>query len=151
MILEVFRSKKNIFIIGVPIIITVLVIYLTPLKNLSIIEPQIKDIPAQEFNDAFRKNPDGYIFIDVRPVADYNRIHASGSISMPLHTLYNERLNLPKRGKTIVLICSGGFASGVGYMYLEHYGFLNVRRVGGGIEAWHATGLPVETELLKSL
>jgi len=42
-----------------------------------------------------------------------------------------------------VLICSGGRASGVAYGYLEHYGFLNLRRINGGIENWLAEGLPV--------
>ncbi|TAJ16025.1 MAG: rhodanese-like domain-containing protein, partial [Dehalococcoidia bacterium] len=65
---------------------------------------------------------------------------------MPLHTLYQERFALPRNesGKTIVLICSGGSASGVGYGYLQHYGFRNILRVEGGIENWQAKGLPVE-------
>lgn len=126
------------------VLITLCAVYLTPLKHVNVVEPTIDDINATEFQEDYLKNPDDYIFIDVRPEAAYASAHAKGSISMPLHTLYDERHNLPKSGKQIVLICSGGRASGVGYSYLEHYGFFNIQRIEGGIEQWMAEGLPVE-------
>ncbi|OHA18385.1 MAG: hypothetical protein A2664_04910 [Candidatus Taylorbacteria bacterium RIFCSPHIGHO2_01_FULL_46_22b] len=126
------------------ILATVAIIYLTPLKHLNIVEPRIDNIDPKAFYDAYTQNPDKYIFIDVRPESAYNRLHAFGSINIPLHLLYDERRVLPKSGKTIVLICSGGRASGVAYGYLEHYGFLNLKRVEGGIENWQLQGLPVE-------
>ena len=129
------------FIIG--LVIGALVIYLTPLKYSSIIEPKIKDIDPAKFYEEFKSSPDKFIFIDVRQKEAYMQLHAEGSINLPLHTLYDERHNLPKKGKMIVLICSGGRASGVGYSYLEHYGFRNIRRIEGGIEAWKERGLPV--------
>lgn len=130
--------------IGIAVLVTIFAIYLTPLKNLNLIEPRIDDISPQTFYDAYTQNPDKYVFIDVRPESAYNNLHAVGSINVPLHLLYDERHVLPKRGKTIVLICSGGRASGVGYSYLEHYGFLNLKRIEGGIENWQLQGLPVE-------
>ena len=117
-------------------------IYLTPLKNLNVIAPRIKDVAPQAFYEEYKKNPDRFVFVDVRPAEVYNRGHAEGSINIPLHQLYTERRYLPKSGREIVLICSGGSASGVAYGYLEHYGFLNLRRIEGGIEAWEAAGLP---------
>ena len=118
-------------------------IYFTPLKHLNIIEPTIDDIEPKAFQADFEKNPDDYIFLDVRPTDMYDRLHAEGSKNLPLHLLYNERHSLPKSGKTIVLICSGGLASGVGYSYLEHFGFFNIKRIQGGIENWQIQGLPV--------
>jgi rhodanese-related sulfurtransferase len=133
-----------IFIIG--LLVTASVIYLSPLKHIAVIEPTIDDITAEEFYSMYEANPDKYIFLDVRNSTAYNRLHAAGSELQPLHTLYTERAFLPKNtDKEIVLICSGGVASGVGFSYLEHYGFFNVKRVAGGIEAWEAAGLPVET------
>lgn len=123
---------------------TALLIYLTPLKWVNLIEPTINDIAPTEFYEDFSQNPDDYIFLDVRPGSAYNAVHAAGSVNMPLHTLYNERHNLPKSGKTIVLICSGGVASGVGYHYLQHHGFFNIRRIENGIEQWILDELPVE-------
>lgn len=133
----------NLLILMLGMIAAAGLIYLTPLKNINIIDPVIKDIDAKEFHDAYIKDPSKYIFIDVRPLDVYNKFHAEGATSMPLHTLYDERLNLPKSGKEIVLICSGGRASGVGYMYLEHYGFTNIHRIHGGIETWYGEGLPI--------
>lgn len=118
-------------------------IYLTPLKWLNIIEPRIDDIEPKAFYELYQKNPEKYLFIDVRPQEAYKKIHAEGSVNMPLHTLYDERKLLPKHGKEIILICSGGRASGVGFSYLEHYGFFNVKRIAGGIERWESDGLPV--------
>lgn len=126
------------------VIATALVIYFTPLKWINFIEPTIKDIAPAEFYEDFSANPNDYIFLDVRPESSYNAVHAQGSVSMPLHTLYNERRSLPKSGKTIVLICSGGVASGVGYHYLEHHGFFNILRIENGIEQWILDELPVE-------
>jgi rhodanese-related sulfurtransferase len=113
------------------------------LKHLNLIEPNIKDISSAIFHEDFKVHPERYDFIDVRPQTVYAEGHAEGSRNIPLHQMYFQRKFLPKRGKTIVLICSGGIASGVAYGYLEHYGFLNLRRIEGGIEAWRAAGLPV--------
>lgn len=124
-------------------------IYLTPLKHLNLIEPKIKDVKAEQIYQEIKKEPEKYLFIDVRPKNVYDRLHAEGAINIPLQNLYNDRFQLPKKGKTIVLICSGGIASGVGYHYLEHHGFLNLLRVEGGIEAWQESGLPLKGSVLK--
>jgi len=126
------------------VLITVLVIYLTPLKWLNIIEPTIKDIDPTTFYNDFKINKDKYVFIDVRSESAYNKVHAVGAINIPLHMLYDARHVLPKSGKEIVLICSEGRASGVGYSYLQHYGFFNIVRIKGGIENWIVEGLPTE-------
>lgn len=138
----VFDKKTVIFVIAT-VVATILVVYLTPLKHLNIIEPKIDDISATIFYELYTSNPDEYMFIDVRPESSFNELHAEDSLNIPLHILFDERYNLPKRGKTIVLICSGGRASGVGYHYLEHHGFLNLKRIRGGIEAWEREGLPL--------
>lgn len=138
--------KNNFIFTAAGVLIAILLIYLTPLKNLNLIEPKIQDISPAEFYEDFSQRSEKYVFIDVRPQSSYLAEHAKGSINIPLHLLYFERRNLPKRGKTIVLICSGGVASGVAYGYLEHYGFLNLRRIDGGIGAWKAAGLPVVSE-----
>jgi rhodanese-related sulfurtransferase len=129
------------------IVATASLIYLTPLKWVNLVEPHINDIEPAEFYAKYKGNEDQYVFIDVRSQDAYDRVHAAGSALMPLHTLYDERHNLPLSGKKIVLICSGGRASGVGYSYLEHYGFFNIERIAGGIEAWQLANLPVESNL----
>lgn len=144
-------SRKPLFIIAVLLGLVCLaggvaLTLLTPLKHVALITPTIYDVPATSFYERFKNNPDDFVFIDVRGQESYNRIHAEGSKSMPLHTLYDEWRNLPKNtDKTIVLICSVGRASGVGYHYLQHHGFFNIERIEGGIEGWEMEGLPVVT------
>jgi len=129
----------------VTVLLTAAVIYLTPLKWINIIEPTIRDIDPRAFQADFVKNQDKYLFIDVRPEDAYDNLHAAGSINIPLNLLYDERHVLPKSGKEIVLICSGGHASGIAYSYLQHYGFFNIWRIEGGIENWILLDLPTET------
>lgn len=141
---KLHHRAKNLVPYFITILVTAGVIYLTPLKWIPIIEPTINDINPSVFYADFVKNPEHYIFIDVRPEEAYSVSHAKGSVNMPLHTLYDQRHVLPKHGKEIILICSGGRASGVGYSYLQHYGFFNIHRIQGGIELWMAEGLPIE-------
>lgn len=127
-------------------LVSALTIYLTPLKNLNIVEPTIKDIDPKVFYEEFRKDSNKFLFVDVRYPTDYFAEHAEGAINIPINLLYTEKNTLPKTGKTIVLICTGGALSGVAYGYLEHFGFTNLRRIEGGITAWRALGLPVVTQ-----
>lgn len=138
-----FNTFQISLLIVVLLLTGVFLTLLTPLKNIAILTPTINDIDPVAFQAEYAENPDNYIFIDVRSPSAYNTLHAEGSISMPLHTLYDEHWNLPKTDKKIVLICSGGRAAGVGYHYLEHHGFFNIERIQGGIEGWQAAGLPV--------
>lgn len=142
-VMGVSDSMRIYLIIAITIVATAGLIYLTPLKHLNIVEPTINDISAEEFHSLYTQNPDDYLFIDVRSAQAYNTLHAEGSINIPLHEFYNQRKIFPKKGKEIVLICSGGVASGVAYSYLEHYGFFNIRRIQDGIESWQAADLPV--------
>ena len=98
-------NQKNYLIVAFVVFgITTLLILLTPLRHVALIEPRIDDIKSAEFQELYAQNPDKYIFIDVRSPEEFNKIHAEGSVNVPLHLLYDERLNLPKTGKTIVLI-----------------------------------------------
>jgi len=127
-------------------VLTAAAIYLTPLKHIAVIEPTVEDISPEAFYELYSEDPDKYIFLDVRNGSAYQRLHAEGSELQQLHTFYIERAFLPKNtDQEIILICSGGAASGVAYSYLQHYGFFNIKRVEGGIEAWAAAGLPVVT------
>lgn len=139
-----YSAKTVAIVAAASVLATAALIYLTPLKWVTIIQPTIRDIDAKTFQADFAANPENYIFIDVRPEAAYNALHAAGSINIPLHMLYDERRNLPKSGRQIVLICSGARASGVAYSYLQHYGFFNIARIKGGLENWVLEGLPTE-------
>lgn len=146
---EKFIASKIALVLSYVLVLVVGIafFYLVPaIRYASIVEPQVKDIESEAFYVEYKEQPENYVFLDVRNTEAYERLHAVGSKLQPLHTLYTERYNLPKNDpdKKIVLICSGGIASGVAYSYLEHYGFRNIVRIKGGIENWQAAGLPVE-------
>ncbi len=134
---------KQILFILIGFILAAILIYGTPIRYTDLIEPKITDIDATEFHALYKENPEKYVFVDVRSLGEYDLRHAEGAESMPLHTLYDERKNLPKKDKEVILICTGGRASGVGFGYLQHYGFSNISRIEGGIDAWEDAGLPV--------
>ncbi len=109
----------------------------------TLVEPTIHDVKPTEIFEKITASPDNYVLIDVRSPAEYKKLHARGAINIPAHVLYDERHNLPTNGKEIVLYCTGGRLSGVAYGYLEHFGFMNIARIQGGIEAWQSEGMPV--------
>jgi len=125
------------------IVLGVLLVLLTPMRFFDLVDPQINEISPVSFYNTFTRNTDSYIFIDVRTKEDYVNGHAPGAINMPLETLYTQRHFLPKTGKTIAIICNREQASGVAFSYLQHFGFYNIERVTGGMDAWKAAGLPV--------
>lgn len=145
-----FLNSKKAVLIGSYVLVAVVtasIIFTVPAIRYSpIVEPTVQDIDPTSFYEEYQKNPEQFIFLDVRSAEAYNKLHAVGSTLQPLHTLYTERHRLPRNdpNKTIILICSGGVASGVGFSYLQHYGFRNVKRIEGGIENWQTKLLPVE-------
>jgi rhodanese-related sulfurtransferase len=137
-------SLRNVLTVLLSVIATAIIIYGTPLRYTDLIEPKINDIDPVSFYANFKANPDHYLFIDVRQPDAFAAYHAVGSKNHPLHTMYDLRHSLPKKDQEIVLICSGGRASGVAFGYLQHYGFTNIARIQGGIENWMEQGLPIE-------
>ena len=135
---------KSALIVVVPVLITIALIYLTPLKHVNIIEPVPQDIDAAEFWEDYSAHPDKYLFLDVRDASSYNTAHAKGAVNQPIGTLYDLRNVLPRSGKTIVLICSSGRLAGVAYGFLENQGFSNLLRIEGGTQQWAQEKLPLE-------
>ena len=141
---KIIQYNVSILWVGVAILVSVCIIYLTPLKHLNVIEPNPTDIDPATFWTQYQAHPDEYILFDVRGVDAYTAAHAKGAISQPIGNLFELHNSLPRHGKTIVLICSSGRLAGVAYGYLQDQGFLNILRIKGGLQNWIAEGLPVE-------
>ncbi len=116
------------------------------------IPPTIEDIDPAEAYQNILDNPSKYILIDVRSEGEYARAHASSSINLPIHYLYdgthglqNEKgVPVPRNtDQEISLLCTGGRLAGVAYSYLEHYGYRNIKRVSHGLAGWNDAGLPL--------
>ncbi len=112
----------------------------------------IVDIDPSLAYQNIQKNRDKIIFIDVRSEAEYNNAHASSSVNLPIHNMYDDthglqnekNIPLPKNTDVeIYLTCTGGRLAGVAYSYLEHYGYRNIKRIKGGLKGWSDEGLPI--------
>ncbi len=125
------------------VLLTAFIIFFTPLRYTILIEPHVREIDPQEIYTRMSQAPDKYLFIDVRPVTDYEKLHAKGAINIPIGLFYDKWREFPRSGKEIVLICGGGKLSGVAFFFLQHFGFTNIVRVSGGIENWLSENLPV--------
>ena len=140
------------FIIGISLSLSVRSIKYTEFLN-----PKIVEIDPKVAYQTILNRPKDVIFIDVRSEYEYSQSHASSSINLPIHYMYddthglkNEKgIPLPKNtDQEIYLICSGGRLAGVAYSYLEHYGYRNIKRINGGLKHWNEERLPI---VIKSL
>ena len=136
-------SRRELSIAAVAVLATAFVIFFTPLRYTILVEPKVHEIEPDEIYAKMVQKPDYYLFVDVRPAADYKKVHAKGAINIPIALFYDEWREFPRTGKEIVLICGGGRLSGVAFFFLQHFGFTNIVRVSGGIENWLSKGLPV--------
>src|SRR4051794_29671306 len=111
------------------IVASTLVIFLSPLKHLNLVDPSMNDIEPAAFWADYQKNPDEYVFVDVRTPQQYAAAHAKSAVNIPAAFLYDQHANLPRSGKKIALICGDGRLAAIAYGYLENLGFLNLVRI----------------------
>jgi rhodanese-related sulfurtransferase len=99
---------------------------------------------------AARRSAD-VLYLDARPVEDFERAHIKGAISFPYPVLEDPdaaRVDaLKTKGVPIVTYCDGG-RSRFGEMMaklLTELGVKNVTNLEGGLEAWRSQGGEIET------
>ena len=84
------------------------------------------------------------LLLDVRTDRERQQVRISGSVGMPLSHL-EERLSELPAGRPLIVYCAGGYRSSIAASLLEREGFTGVSEIAGGITAWEAANLPVET------
>ena len=84
------------------------------------------------------------LLLDVRAPKEWAGKHIAGSINVPLNHL-QERIDELPRDRRIVVHCAGGYRSSVAVSILHQHGITNLIEVAGGLAAWEAAGLPVES------
>ena len=67
-----------------------------------------------------------------------------GSVSIPLTTLSARLHELPP-DRSLLVHCAGGYRSSLAVSLLQRAGISNVSEMAGGIAAWEAAGLPLQT------
>lgn len=99
----------------------------------------MESITTTELRALLGENFDS-ILIDVREPAEYAIARIEGSRLIPLATLPAEMDSLP-RDREILLHCKSGGRSAKAVKLLLDHGFVRVKNVTGGIDAWLAEGL----------
>ena len=87
----------------------------------------------------------GLFVLDVRAEKEWQAGHIAGSHNIPL-THLRERLAEVPSDRPVVVHCEGGYRSAIATSLLTEAGRKNVSDLVGGIKAWAASRLPIQTE-----
>ena len=82
--------------------------------------------------------------IDVRAPRERDQKYIAGSLSIPLNHLVEDLQKIP-RDRSLLVYCAGGYRSSIAASLLQRGGFDSVGEIAGGIAAWEAAKLPVQT------
>ncbi|MDB5259779.1 MAG: Rhodanese domain protein [Candidatus Nomurabacteria bacterium] len=142
------KLNKKLFLAAILLVIAGIFISLSieAIRYTKFIEPKTVEIDPKVAYNEMLQHPDEYLFFDVRSLGEYQNIHASSSVSMPIANLYDNWRTLPRSGKTIYLICSSGRLAAIAYGYLQLHGFRNIVHINGGIQNWANEGVPTITK-----
>ncbi len=89
-------------------------------------------------------SPEPPLAIDVRTPRERDQKHIAGSLGFPLNHLSEHLEKLPKN-RALLVYCAGGYRSSLAASLLQGSGFDRVSEIAGGITAWEAANLPVES------
>ena len=94
------------------------------------------------------QSKDGPRLLDVRTPREREQKSIAGSVSVPLNQLAERAEELPK-DCPIVVYCAGGYRSSIAASLLQRAGFADVAEIAGGITAWEAAKLPVQSSPME--
>ncbi len=108
-----------------------------------------------DINDAHGCLQSDTLIIDVREPAEYQRGHIPGAANVPRGMLEFEVHGFVERSgvsqdidaaeQAILLVCASGGRSALAAATMADLGYRNVRSMAGGMVAWTAAELPVDT------
>jgi hydroxyacylglutathione hydrolase len=84
------------------------------------------------------------VLVDVRAPGERQQKRIAGSVGIPL-THLRERLSELPVDRPLLVYCAGGYRSSIAASLLQRHGFKQVSEIAGGIAAWDAGKLPLET------
>jgi len=88
-------------------------------------------------------NREEAVIVDIRDNKDFGAGHIAGAINIPFASIDSRVGELESyREKPIVLVCKMGQHAGAAGRKLKAQGFLDVRRLSGGMAEWGASSLP---------
>ena len=84
------------------------------------------------------------LMVDVRTPGERQQKRIAGSVGIPLAHLADRLSELPAN-RPLLVYCAGGYRSSIAASLLQCHGFTRVSEIAGGIAAWDAGKLPLET------
>ncbi len=97
-----------------------------------------KDIDVTELKSKLDAGED-FLLIDVREPHEHQEFNVGGQL-IPLGNIPASVEELyPHKDKEIVLYCRSGNRSGQAKMFLQQFGFTNLRNLEGGMLSWQET------------
>ena len=111
---------------------------------------RIQEISVDAAEQAIR---DAQVLIDVREADEYAAGHLPGAIHISRGMLEFKLSNSPElsaRDLAIVLYCKTSGRAALAACALHDMGYLNVKSISGGFDAWAAAGKPVVKPSLPS-
>lgn len=104
---------------------------------------RIHETPLEEAEQAIR---DADLLLDVREPEEFQAGHLAGAINIPRGLLEFKLTASPElsaRDLKVVLYCKTSGRAALAADAMQAMGYLNVRSISGGIDAWVETGRPV--------
>lgn len=89
-------------------------------------------------------NKEDAVVVDIRDSKEFGTGHIAGAINIPYSSLDSRVGELEAhKEKPIVVVCKMGQHAGTAGRKLKAQGFINVRRLAGGMAEWTGASLPV--------
>ena len=88
-----------------------------------------------------KESGESFVLLDVREEWEYQRAHIPDSILIPLGEIAR-RFSELKKDEEIITLCHHGMRSASAQSFLMQSGFLNVKNMTGGIDAYSLTADP---------
>lgn len=110
----------------------------------------IQEVSIEEADAAIR---DASALIDVREKDEFEAGHIPGAIHIPRGMLEFKLSNTPElsaRDLKLVLYCKTSGRAALAACALQDMGYMNVKSIDGGFEAWNGAGKPVASPKLPS-
>ena len=111
---------------------------------------QIQEIGIDQAEAAVREAD---LLIDVREYDEFASGHLQGAVHMSrgmLEFKMSANPELAARDLKIILYCKTSGRAALAALQLKEMGYLNVRSIAGGIDAWIAVGKPVVKPVLPT-
>jgi len=104
---------------------------------------RIQEIPLDQAEQAIR---DADVLIDVREADEFAAGHIPGAILLPRGLLEFKLSGMPQmapRDLRVVLYCKTSGRAALAACAMQDMGYLDVKSIAGGIDAWAQAGKPV--------